>query len=83
MRTTASAYINAKIWSKINKLAIAQLVECWSESQGGKAGSNHCDGFIFLFFFVTNSFIMKIKYSGLFSWVMSEKTYIFVGFMPI
>ena len=25
----------------------------------------------------------KVKYSGLFSWVMSEISYIFVGFMPI
>ena len=31
-----------------------------------------------LFFFTP-----KVKYSGLFSWVMSEISYIFVGFMPI
>ena len=28
-------------------------------------------------------FMPKVKYSGLFSWVMSEISYIFVGFMPI
>ena len=28
-------------------------------------------------------FTPKVKYSGLFSWVMSEIFYIFVGFMPI
>jgi hypothetical protein len=29
------------------------------------------------------SFTPKIKYSGLFSWVKSEISYLFVGFMPI
>ena len=33
---------------------------------------------------LANSFFTpKVKYSGLFSWVMSEISYIFVGFMPI
>ena len=34
-------------------------------------------------FFTVYFFTPKVNHSGVFSWVMSEISYIFVGFMPI